>query len=327
MKNGDGEPCSPHLPTDKYQLSKYLGLNVGGTNCSAVVGTGEGEFLLRREWPSRATRGAEPMMDELIEVSTSMMKEHPRIHGIGVSIGGPLDAWTGIVYSPPNLPGWDGIPLRSILESRLDRPARVDHDAAACALAEVTWGAGRDAERLVYLTCGTGFGAGLVIDGQPYYGRNGMSPEIGHIRYLDDGPEAFGKRGCFEAMASGTSLSRLAGWKFPERWKNRPSSPAEVGCLAREGDADAGEVLAINATAVGDACALVADLLAPNVIVLGSLAQYLGGPWIEQVRTRFREQALASVYEGCALVSPGLGNRLQDCSALAAAMLCAHRRH
>jgi glucokinase len=259
------------------------------------------------------------MIDELVEHAKNLRDNHHAIRSAGVSIGGPLDADRGIIDSPPNLPGWDSIPLREILQDRLDLPVRVDHDAAACALAEQRWGAGEGAERLVYLTCGTGFGAGIIIDGLPYYGREGRSPEIGHVRYAEDGPVAFGKKGSFESYASGSSLRLLAAWKFPDRWGGTPPDPPEIGQLASDGDADALEVLFVNACAVGDACALVADLLVPQVIVLGSLSLYLGNSWFQQVQDRFHEQALPAHAEGCRLTPPGLGERLQDCSALAVA--------
>lgn len=292
---------------------------MGGTNCSAVAGSDDGQILDHAQWPSDTGRGPHAMIDELVEHAKDLLKKHPGILRVGVPIGGPLDANRGIIDSPPNLPGWDSIPLQTILQDRLKLPARVDHDAAACALAEQRWGAGKGAARLIYLTCGTGFGAGILIDGLPYYGRDGRSPEIGHVRYAEDGPVAFGKKGCFESYASGSSLRLLAAWKFPDRWGDKPPEPPEIGQLASSGDPDALEVLSINAGAVGDACALVADLFVPEVIVLGSLSLYLGDAWFQQVEARFHEQALAAHVEGCRLTSPGLGDRLQDCSALAVA--------
>jgi len=300
-------------------MATLCGLNVGGTNCSAVAGTDDGQILDRAQWLSDAGRGPDAMIDDLVEHAQALCGNYDEIRGIGLSIGGPLDANRGIIDSPPNLAGWDSIPLRTILQDRLALPVQVDHDAAACALAEWRWGAGEGADRLVYLTCGTGFGAGILIDGQPYYGHGGRSPEIGHVRYAEDGPVAFGKQGSFESYASGSSLRLLAAWKFPERWGESPPEPPEIGQLASGGDDDAREVLSINARVVGDACGLVADLFVPRVIVLGSLSLYLGESWIQQVKGRFHEQALPAHVKSCRLTPPGLGERLQDCSALAVA--------
>lgn len=298
----------------------YLGLDVGGTKCAVVIGDDEGTIRERIEWPSQAERGPQLMIANLVANADYLRTRHAGAQAVGVSIGGPLDARKGIVHAPPNLPGWDAIPLRQILEERFKLPVFIEHDAAACALAEYRWGAGVGAERLVYLTCATGFGAGYVFDGKAYYGACGRSVEIGHTRYAVDGPEAFGKKGSAEAFCSAKGLSRLAAWKFPQRWERSVPSPPEIADLARDGDADAREVVAINACAVGEICSRIADMLFPDVIILGSLSQYLGDSWLNEVRATFIRETLPAASSSCRLAPPGLGKRLQDCSALVAAM-------
>ena len=297
-----------------------LGLDVGGTKCAAIIGDDAGAVLDRREWASDAARGPGPMIADLLRHGRELLAAHGDATACGVSIGGPLNVDAGVILSPPNLPGWDAVPLKARLAEALAMPVRVEHDAAACILAEFHWGAARGASPACYLTCGTGFGVGLLVGGVPHYGARGNTCEIGHVRYRDDGPLAFGKRGCFEAFGAGSSLGRIAAWRFPERWPHPPGGP-ELSALARAGDADAADVLAINARAVGDACALLADLLVPEVIVLGSLAAYLGEPWLAQVRRAYEAEVLPSTAAACRIVPSGLGSRLQDCSALAAATL------
>jgi glucokinase len=231
-------------------------------------------------------------------------------------VGGPLDAETGTIYGPPNLPGWNDLPLKKRLEAELHLPVKVEHDAAACALAEYRWGVGRGSKRLAYLTCGSGFGLGLVLDGKPYYGADGRSIELGHVRYRDSGPIAFGKRGSFEAFGAGNSLPRLAAWRFSERWSENAPTGEELSRLASEGDVDAREVLALNARAVGDACALLGDLLQVDTIILGSLGRYLGESWVTIVRERLEAQVLPGRAASCRITTAELDERLQDCSAV-----------
>ena len=261
------------------------------------------------------------MIDDLLHNARELASAYPAssIRGVGVSIGGPLDAAHGIIHSPPNLPGWDNIPLRQILEQKLSLPVNVHHDAAACAIAEHRWGAARGLDHLAYLTCGTGFGVGLILAGRVHYGANGHNCEIGHARYRDDGPEAFGKRGSLEAYCAGSSLTRLAAWKFPVRWQKYPPSPPQIADLARQGDPDAAAVITLNAVATGQTCAMLADLLFPQLIVLGSLAIHLGESWLAQVRQTYLAEALPQAAKVCPVVPAGLGDRLQDLSALAAA--------
>ena len=295
-----------------------LGLDIGGTKCAALLGDADGNVLARREWPSLVQRGAAAMLQDLLREARSLIADR-RVRGVGVSIGGPMDAGRGIVLGPPNLPGWDHVPLKEILERELGVPARVEHDAAACALAEYRWGAGRGAKRLIYLTCGTGFGAGFVFDGRVYRGAGGLNVELGHMRIAPDGPEAFGKRGCAEALCSGQALGRIAAWQFAARWGTAAPASPEIAALAAQGDRDAQEVIRLNAASVGGVCAILGDMLRPDVIALGSLAQYLGEPWLEGVRAAFCAEALPASIEVCRIVPAGLGKRLQDLSALVVA--------
>jgi glucokinase len=291
----------------------YLGLDIGGTKSAAIIGDARGNILARDPFPSDAQRGPLPMIDDLCSHAQKLLGGHSPVLGIGVAIGGPLNAETGVVLSPPNLPGWDRIPLKRILEERLKLPARIEHDAAACCLAEFTWGAGRGASRLVYLTCGTGFGVGLVFDGKIYRGAAGASPEVGHSRLRKKGPEGFGKRGSVEGFCAGASLGKIAAWKFPKRWQNPPGTE-ELANLWQVGDGDAAAVIEINAKAVGQVCANLADLLRPEAILLGSLALHLGEKWVRLVKDQFEGEALDA--SQCRVEPAGLGGKLQDCSAL-----------
>lgn len=320
-----------------------LGLDIGGTKCAAILGQSDGTILARSEWLSEAQRGPVLMLDDLVRQSQALLAQHGgggdggagtnTLGAVGVSIGGPLDAARGIVLGPPNLPSWEHVPLRDLLVQKFHVPVGVEHDAAACALAEYRWGAGRKAgrggipaERLIYLTCGTGFGAGFVFDGKPYQGAAGLNVEIGHIRYQRDEPgegvpEAFGKVGSQEAFCSAPGLGRIAAWRFPKRWgaPHPVPTPREIAALFEAGDLEALEVVSINARATGDVCAMFADMLRPDLIVLGSLARYLGDRWVELVRRRWRRESLATSAQVCRVVGAELAEKLQDLSALVVA--------
>lgn len=301
---------------------RYLGIDIGGTKSACVVGTASGEVLARAEWPSRADRGPDAMIAMLLAEARRLQAEHQPI-AVGVAIGGPLDCERGVVLSPPNLPGWNALPLRARLEDALGLPVRVEHDAAACALAEARWGSGRELgpdATLLYLTCGTGFGIGIVMGGRVYHGAGGRSPEIGHVSFADDGPTAFGKRGSVEAYCAGSSLPRLAAWKFPKRWGDRPPDGRELSTLTAGGDADAQSILDLHADATGLVCAALVDLLFPHAIVLGSLARYLGAGWQQRVRAVVKREALPDAAALCRIVPSLLAERLQDLSALVVAV-------
>lgn len=288
------------------------GVNVGGTTTSVVIGDASGAIVARRAWPTQA-RDGEALYAAIVDALRTIGEGAERI---GVAIGGPMDARRGIVVSPPHLPGMHGFPLADRLRADLGKAVAVHHDAAAAALAEYHWGADRGAGGIAYLTCGTGFGAGIVIDGRARYGTRGSSPEIGHVRYRDDGPEIFGKPGCFESYGSASVLPALARRHDPAF---AASSGAEVARCAEEGNAAARAAIEENADAVGAACALLADLLVLDVIVLGSLATYLGAPWIARVHATFAREALPDRIVSCSLRAPSL-DAVQDLGGLAAAL-------
>ncbi len=290
----------------------FAGVNVGGTTTSVVLGDADGSVHARAEWPTQA-RDGEALFGAIV---AAVAEVAPGAAAIGVAIGGPMDARSGTVIAPPHLPGMHGFPLAARLRAAAGKPVRVHHDAAACALAEVRWGADAGVAGLAYLTCGTGFGAGLVVDGRARYGSRGYSPELGHVRYRDDGPDVFGKPGSFESYGAASALPKLARRIDPGF---DATTGADVAHRAARGDPVAQRALDENAAAVGAACALLADLLVLDVIVLGSLAAYLGEPWIAHVRATFEREALPHHATACTLRAPSLPN-LQDLSGLAAAL-------
>jgi len=274
------------------------------------------------EWPSLAHRGATAMVQDLCTHAHTLLAKYPGVVAAGAAIGGPLDAARGIIQSPPNLPGWDNVPLKAIMERSFGLPSRVEHDAAACCLAEARWGAGIGASRLVYLTCGTGLGVGLVFDGLIYRGAAGQNVEIGHARFREEGPEAFNKRGSVEAFCAAGALGKIACWRFPERWPAIPDSK-DICELARTGDPEAKEVLEISARSVGELCAYIGDFLRPDMILIGSLAKYLGDAWMDMVRQEFVEESMPQTVAHCTIRPAGLEGRLQDCSCLIVAITAA----
>jgi len=297
-------------------IEMWLGWDVGGTKSAAVVGTSDGEIIDRQQWPSNATTGADAMIEAFVAHARSMCDRRPGVRGIGVSIGGPLDTLTGTILSPPHLPGWDNVPLRDILTAELDLPVTVAHDAAACLQAEWLWGAAKGLSHAIYLTCGTGCGAGVLVDNRILCGPRGQSPEAGHIRLSPDGPVMFGRSGSAEVYGSGEGVGKLAPYMFPDRFAG-PVEPKELVALAAAGDESAVAVLAESARGTGRFCALLADIFSPQVIILGSLARYFGPQWVAAIDQSFRAEALAINSRDTRITPAALADRLQDLSAIA----------
>lgn len=260
------------------------------------------------------------MLGDFLARAEKLGRRYPDISSMGVSIGGPMNAVDGTILSPPHLPGWDNIPLGEILCERLGVAVRVEHDAAACLLAEWFWGAARGASCAIYLTCGTGCGAGILVGGRILYGPAGQSPEIGHIRLADDGPEMFGTCGCAESFCGGEGIGKLATYMFPRRF-DQPTDTRQLAELADAGDQQARAVLVKSARMTGRLCATLSDIFSPEVIVLGSLARYFGVWWLEEVAGEFHREALVANAAQTHITVGGLGERLGDLSAISPALV------
>lgn len=295
---------------------RVLGWDVGGTKSAAVIGSGAGQILRREEWPSDAPRGPGAMIEEFLVHARSLLPAGDDVAGLGVSIGGPLNPLTGVVIGPPHLPGWHDVPLVKILQRELSLPVVVEHDAVTCLLAEWFWGAAAGTSHAVYLTCGTGCGAGIMMDGHIVRGPDGQTPEVGHIRLAPNGPEVFGKAGCVESFCGGEGIGKLAGFLFPERF-GQPVEPRDLVALSDAGDGDARSILDESARRTGQLCALLTDIFSPQVIVLGSLARYLPPWWLAGIERAFHDEALAANAAHARIVPAALAERLQDLSAIA----------
>ncbi len=298
--------------------SLLLGFDIGGTKTAVVVGTPGGQVVERLAFASQPERGVEAMLDAMERHARVLLARHGEVAGVGASIGGPVDAERGLVLSPPNLPGWDAVPLAALLAARFGCPARVEHDAKACALAEWRHGAGRGASDMVFLTLGTGIGAGIIAGGRLPRGAANLAGEIGHWRVAENGPELYGKRGLLEGWSSGAGIAALAYDTEPRHFAARPSA-AELAGMAAAGDDRARAVIGQAGTALGRALALLVDLLAPEMIVLGNLAHRLGATLLDPARAALAAEALPALARRCSVVPCALGESIGDVAALSVA--------
>lgn len=301
-----------------------LGLDIGGTKTSVILGDYSGKIHDRISFPTSPDRGFRIVYDELCH-SIEKMHERSLASGrspgsISVSIGGPLDIERGIILSPPNLPGWVDIPLKKMLQNRFGLPVYVEHDGNAGALAEWYFGAAHGALNVIFLTMGTGFGGGLILNGRLYRGTSSLAGEVGHIRLAGRGPVAFGKTGSWEAFCAGSGIARLAAYRFPKRWKKDQITTKELAGLAFQGDPDALSVFELSGKYLGKGLAILIDLLNPEIIVIGSLAFRLGDLVLAPATRVLEKEALPGAMAVCKIVPAKLGENLGDVASLCAAI-------
>lgn len=295
-----------------------LGLDVGGTKSAAILGDATGRVLARVSAPTpHAWQDHIALLFSLIrDVCCDYGALPPDAAGLGVSFGGPWNSTSGRTGRPPNMPWWDDVPLRDLLKSEINIQVAVENDANATALAEHLWGAGRGCNDMAYLTMGTGIGGGLILSGKLYRGRRDLAGEVGHAVVWPDGPECLcGKRGCLEAVASGTAIGRIGRERFGE-----PDIDAEVVCSrARAGDSTARAIVDEAGEWMGVGIANLLQTLNLERVVLGTMAVAAGDLLLPPIRESVQRHCWAEIWDGVTIVPAGLGEAAQDMAALAVA--------
>ncbi|MBQ3341713.1 MAG: ROK family protein [Kiritimatiellae bacterium] len=317
----------------------FVGLDIGGTKCAISVGMEEGgniRILSREEFPTAGLSWRQVLdefarrIDSLAHPSTPSNLSNPsnpsslsslsnpsslsNLSSIGISCGGPLDSRRGVIMSPPNLPGWDDVPVVKFFEDRFHVPVAVQNDANACALAEYKYGSGRGVRNLVFMTFGTGLGAGIVIDGKLYAGANDNAGEIGHIRLAPTGPVGYNKEGSAEGFCSGAGIARLAKIR-----KGLDITAKELFSRVRAGDPDCTEVFRESAEKLATILAYTIDILNPEVIALGGVFMRNADLFMPIVDPILDVEALSLARKVCRIVPAELGESIGDYAALAVA--------
>jgi predicted NBD/HSP70 family sugar kinase len=239
--------------------------------------------------------------------------ERSAVVGAGVGIPGPIDRRTGTVAQGAILPEWVGINILQHLEETLEMPVFVDNDANLGAWSEVTWGRHTGISNLLFMKIGSGIGAGLIINGAPYYGSIGITGEIGHATIHEQGLVCrCGNRGCLETVASTTTMIELL-----SRGEDRPLTPADIVRKALGRDAATLRVVDDVGLAVGRALGNVANLINPEVIVVGGPLAGLGDLLLDPIRRGLVRHAVPVIGDSTTLAMSSLGDRAEALGAAA----------
>lgn len=318
---------------------KLIGFDIGGTKCATILGetgaSGQVNIVEKIVFPTK--KGPEASLTAIYSSTEELLHKNglqpSQIAGVGISCGGPLDSRNGIILSPPNLPGWDNVPIVEMTEKRLGIKAFVQNDANACAMAEWKYGAGKGYDNVVFFTFGTGMGAGLILDGRLYSGTCDLAGEVGHLRLSGHGPVGFGKEGSFEGWCSGGGIAQVGQTMARQRIQmgaktaycssldELPAVTAKsIAEAAYAGDETAREVYRMVARYLGRGLALIIDVLNPEVIILGSIfgrSRDLIEPYMLEVVHR---EAIGFSAAKCRIVPAGLGEHIGDMAALVLAV-------
>lgn len=310
-------------------VMELLGIDIGGTKCAVIKGDENGNITDKIKFP---TTDVNQTLENIFDAA---QKLKGNAKAVGISCGGPLNSETGTILSPPNLPGWDNIEIEKAVNEKLGLNAYLCNDANACALAEWRFGAGIGSRNMIFLTFGTGMGAGLILDGKLYNGTNGNAGEVGHIRLEKFGPCGYGKQGSFEGFASGGGIALYAKTKAIEVLQ-RGEAPLyckdyslleqitakSVAEAARLGDKTAKEVYETTGEMLGRGLSILIDIINPDTIVIGSVYERSSDLMTDSMYRVINEEALIYSRNAVKIVPAKLGDGIGDAAALALALEC-----
>ncbi len=312
----------------------WIGVDIGGTKTAIALSERLPNISERVQFATWPLKGPDRALDLIVKGVRVVLRRRrlstSAIRGVGISCGGPLDRVRGIIQSPLNLATWADVPVKAILEGKFGARCNVENDANAGAVAEHRYGAGLGCNNMVFLTMGTGLGAGIIVDGKLYHGTDDLAGEIGHLRLTRGGPIGHNKRGSAEGWASGGGMAQVATRAVADARKRgrRTTLMAHRGTLtardvcaaAARGDAVAMRIVRTTAERLGQVLTIVVDILNPQRIVIGGLAMRTGDMILGPAREMLASEALPASARSCQVMPAALGERIGDVAALCVAM-------
>jgi glucokinase len=314
--------------------NKFIGIDIGGTKIAVSLAGRSGEIKKRVIFPTRVRESSKDSIQEIISAISCLLSDNGNereLAGIGVGVPGWINNKLGIIEASPNLPGWERVPIKKILERRFRVKVGVENDANAAALGELYFGAGRGVSDFVYVTVSTGIGGGIIANGKLVGGAQNVGGEIGHTTVVPGGRGRLcscGKRGCLEAYASGTAIAKFVQSKLAAGSKsnyfNQFKRSDITGKVVSEA-ASGGDKLAIQARenaadflGIGLA-GLMMTLNPAKVIIGGGVVTSQEHFWKPMVQAIKRE-CWPVHFKNCKIVRSELGGMVGDLGAIALAL-------
>ena len=313
-----------------------LGFDIGGTKCAIITAEYDGEnirIISKEKIETDLNIAPSQMIERMITLADKMTYGN-KIEHIGISCGGPLDSKKGVIMSPPNLYSWDNVEIVKHVEAHYGVPTKLQNDANACAVAEWKFGAGKGTNNMIFMTFGTGLGAGLILDGKLYSGTNDNAGEVGHIRLDNFGPVGYGKSGSFEGFCSGGGIAQLGYTMalekaqmgeypayFQKGFTQADVTAKTIADAADNGDPTALEVYRTCGEYLGKGLSVIIDILNPEVIVIGSIFARSHNLLWEPAKNVIDKEALGISANCCKVVPAVLGEQIGDYAAIATALL------
>jgi glucokinase len=299
-----------------------IGVDIGGTKIAAGVVDREAKIIARyktkehcNNLPDLVIACVEQAYQDLLQQSSIEVAD---LAGVGLGFAGHVNGRAGIVITSSNLPEWNNIPLRDIIQQRIGVPVVLENDTKVCGLAEHVYGAGQGVDNMCYVTLSTGYGLAIIIDGKLHLGHIGTSGEIGHTVIDVNGPMCTcGKRGCLLAYTCGLGLARMAYEKITSGAETvlremaaddpRHATGEMIAQAARQGDAVAQELITTAGYYAGVGLSTIVHVVNPELIVIGGGMTRIGPMFMEPCMQGLKENVHPVLFESVRIVPWQLG--------------------
>ena len=304
--------------------TNVVGVDMGGTKILSAVIDAEGNILGTAKVPTKAEEGTSVVIDRIANCIQKAIDESgvalDSIQAVGIGAPGPLDPATGVVIFAPNL-GWRDVPLKAELETRVGIPTFVDNDVNVGTLGEHVFGAGKDVQNVVGIFVGTGIGGGIILQGELFHGASKTAGEIGHIIVKAGGPRCgCGTRGCLEALASRTAMTKQFQRAILKKGKKSVISKLTNGDLGAIRSGVLAKAIRLNDKVtlkiikkvtkyLGVGIGSIVNFLNPEMIVLGGgVVEALDDTFLDNIRAAAEKYALPNTLDGVQIVRAKLGD-------------------
>jgi glucokinase len=285
-------------------MNEYVvGIDLGGTRMRAALLDRDLQFVRREEVPTLAAQGREVTLDRMLDLVRTILPGEGQgtVGGIGISAPGPSNPNTGVLVSPPNLPGWHNVPLVQILQKGFGHTAFLGNDANVAALAETARGAARGYRHVIFMTISTGIGGGIISDGRLLLGKDGLAAEVGHMPIVVADTVT-----TLEKEAAGPALARKARARIEAGEKSAiydlvegdlsKCSGSVVGNAAARGDALAVDIVRRAGFIVGLGLTSLLHIFNPEIVVLGGGVSALGDLLFAPMREAIQKYCIDPSY-------------------------------
>jgi glucokinase len=313
----------------------YASVDLGGTNLKCALAGADGKVIADRSTPTESHEGPQAVLERMGELVNGLSDEAGcRPAAVGMGVPGLANLRDGITLFLPNLPTqWREVPVRDILQPKVDCPVYLLNDVRMATLGELTFGHGadREAPTMAFFALGTGIGGGVVVDGKLRLGPLGAAGELGHQTVLPDGPLCgCGNHGCMEALASAPALvgegvrlmraglaSGLHDLVDGDDSRVTPKTMAEAAAAGDENIRGA-IVRAAQFLAIGVSNVMTA--LHPDLVVLGGGMAQIGDLLFETVREEAADRVRMFPTDTVDILPSKLGDRAGMLGGIALAM-------